>query len=76
MVVWSGDPFELSTRAERVIIGGREAPRDHRQAALLERYRTLPDRIRPVDRAPGDGAETKGAAPAKPAGDAARQSVP
>lgn len=52
VVVWSGDPFELSTRAERVIIGGREAPRDHRQSALLERYRTLPDRIRP----PGDDA--------------------
>lgn len=76
VVVWSGDPFELSTRAERVIIGGREAPRDHRQAALLERYRALPDRIRPVAEAGADAAETPAAEPAKPTADAARQSTP
>lgn len=64
VVVWSGDPFELSTRAERVIVGGREAPLAHRQSALLERYRRLPDRIvtltgdkkSPVDATGGDAA--------------------
>ncbi len=42
IVVWSGDPFELSSHAEHVIIGGRVMPRSHRQHALFERYRTLP----------------------------------
>ncbi len=67
VVVWSGDPFELSTVAERVFVGGVEAPRDHRQAALLERYRTLPDRARPLapaasDPAPGAAPKAKKAA--------------
>jgi imidazolonepropionase-like amidohydrolase len=42
IVVWSGDPFEFSTRAERVFIRGAEAPRASRQIELRERYRTLP----------------------------------
>lgn len=41
VVVWSGDPFELSTRAEHVFIRGREIPPDSRQRDLFERYRTL-----------------------------------
>jgi imidazolonepropionase-like amidohydrolase len=41
LVVWSGDPFELTTGAERVFIKGVEMPKDTRQQALLERYRTL-----------------------------------
>jgi imidazolonepropionase-like amidohydrolase len=41
VVVWSGDPFELSTRAEHVFIAGREVSRDTRQTQLFERYRTL-----------------------------------
>ncbi|HTM24301.1 MAG TPA: amidohydrolase family protein [Vicinamibacterales bacterium] len=41
VVVWSGDPFELSTGAEHVFIKGREMPPDTRQKALLERYRTV-----------------------------------
>lgn len=41
LVVWSGDPFELSSRAERVIIRGIPVPQDSRQLELLERYRTL-----------------------------------
>jgi imidazolonepropionase-like amidohydrolase len=41
LVVWSGDPFELSTGAEHVFIKGREMPPDTRQKALLERYRTV-----------------------------------
>ena len=42
VVVWSGDPFELSTNAEHVFIAGRELPLRSRQTELLERYRTLP----------------------------------
>ena len=42
LVVWSGDPFELSSEAEQVIIGGRLMSSNHRQRALFERYRTLP----------------------------------
>jgi imidazolonepropionase-like amidohydrolase len=45
LVVWSGDPFELLTRAEHVFIGGREMPPDNRQRQLLARYRTLGDSI-------------------------------
>jgi len=39
VVVWSGDPFELTTRAEHVFIRGREMPPDNRRRALFERYR-------------------------------------
>ena len=42
VVVWSGDPFELSTRAEHVIIGGKAQDLKSRQALLFERYRELP----------------------------------
>lgn len=41
LVVWSGDPFELSTRAEHVIIGGVERDLRTRQTSLFERYRDL-----------------------------------
>ncbi|RMH41674.1 MAG: hypothetical protein D6689_10295 [Deltaproteobacteria bacterium] len=41
LVVWSGDPFELSTRAEHVFIGGVDQSLRTRQTRLLERYRTL-----------------------------------
>lgn len=44
LVVWSGDPFELSTRAEHVIIAGKEQSTRSRQTLLFERYRTLPAR--------------------------------
>jgi imidazolonepropionase-like amidohydrolase len=44
LVVWSGDPFELSTRAEHVIIGGKEQSTRTRQSLLFERYRKLPSR--------------------------------
>ena len=39
LVVWSGDPFELSSTAERVLIGGEEQPLDTHQSELLDRYR-------------------------------------
>jgi hypothetical protein len=42
LVVWSGDPLELGSRAEHMLIGGAEVPLTGRQEALLERYRTLP----------------------------------
>jgi imidazolonepropionase-like amidohydrolase len=45
LVVWSGDPFELMTRAEHVLIAGREMPPDNRQLELLARYRTLGDSV-------------------------------
>ena len=41
VVVWSGDPFELTTRAEQVFIGGREMSMDTRQKQLFEKYRTI-----------------------------------
>jgi imidazolonepropionase-like amidohydrolase len=41
IVVWSGDPFELSTSALHVFIKGREMPKDTRQQQLFERYRDL-----------------------------------
>jgi imidazolonepropionase-like amidohydrolase len=38
VVLWSGDPLELSTIAERVFIAGVEQPQGSRQRALVERY--------------------------------------
>ncbi len=42
VVIWSGDPFEFSTRAERVFVRGREYPALNRQELLTERYKKLP----------------------------------
>ncbi|MCW5803717.1 MAG: amidohydrolase family protein [Deltaproteobacteria bacterium] len=42
VVVWSGDPLELTTRAEVVIIGGAVQSLDTHQTRLRERYRNLP----------------------------------
>jgi len=42
LVVWSGDPFELSTFAEHVFVHGRESTAPTRQDQLEQRYRTLP----------------------------------
>ena len=44
LVVWTGDPFELSTRAETVIIRGIVTSPDNRQSELLRRYRYLDER--------------------------------
>lgn len=41
LVIWSGDPFELSTRAEVVIIRGEVMPETSRQRELFERYRVI-----------------------------------
>lgn len=42
VVVWNGDPFEFSTRAEHVLVRGREFTAMNRQRMLEERYKTLP----------------------------------
>ncbi len=42
LVVWSGDPFELSSRVEHLILGGGEVPTTHRQRALFDRHRKVP----------------------------------
>ncbi len=39
VVVWSGDPFELSSRAELVFCGGQKQSLATRQSKLLSRYR-------------------------------------
>ncbi len=44
LVVWSGDPLELTSAAEVVLIGGAIQPTVDHQTRLLERYRTLPPR--------------------------------
>ena len=43
VVVWSGDPFEFTTRAEHVFVRGREYNEKTRQGLLIERYRNLPN---------------------------------
>jgi len=42
VVVWSGDPFEFSSRPEHVFIKGAEVPLTSRMTELFNRYRTLP----------------------------------
>ncbi len=41
LVLWSGDPLELSTRPEQIIIGGVQQSKNNHQTALLKRYRKL-----------------------------------
>jgi imidazolonepropionase-like amidohydrolase len=42
VVVWSGDPFEFSSRVEHLFIRGAEVALTNRQTELFERYRKLP----------------------------------
>ncbi len=42
VVVWSGDPFEFTSRAEHVFVAGREYLEPNRQELLTQRYKTLP----------------------------------
>jgi imidazolonepropionase-like amidohydrolase len=42
IVVWTGDPFELSTRAEHVYVRGHEYSEPLREDLLTQRYKTLP----------------------------------
>lgn len=41
VVVWDGDPLEVTTQPEAVFIDGARQPLDNRQIALRERYRDL-----------------------------------
>ncbi|GAA4047950.1 amidohydrolase family protein [Parerythrobacter jejuensis] len=41
VVIWDGDPLELSSAPVRVFIDGVEQPRDNHQTRLRERYRNL-----------------------------------
>lgn len=43
LVLWSGDPFELSTRVEKMWIEGQEHSTQSRQDALRKRYTTDSD---------------------------------
>jgi imidazolonepropionase-like amidohydrolase len=44
VVIWSGDPFEFTTRAEHVWVRGIERNEKTRQDLLTERYLNLPGR--------------------------------
>lgn len=46
VVVWSGDPFEPLTRAEKVFVRGVDVRRPSRQDELMLRYKTLPPTYR------------------------------
>ena len=50
VVVWSGDPFELTTVVDHVFIRGREMSQDTRQRELFMRYRTLNATVPPAYR--------------------------
>jgi imidazolonepropionase-like amidohydrolase len=41
VVIWDGDPLELSSRPTNVFIGGRSMPLGNRQEALRDRYKDL-----------------------------------
>lgn len=47
VVVWSGDPLELMTRPEVVLLRGQIVPLRSRQTELRDRYRTLDPSARP-----------------------------
>jgi imidazolonepropionase-like amidohydrolase len=46
VVVWSGDPFEFSSRAEHVFIRGKDMVGESRQEMLTNRYKQLPPSYR------------------------------
>ena len=41
VVLWSGDPFETSTRVKKLYVRGRDVPLVSRQTLLRDRYRDL-----------------------------------
>ena len=41
VVIWSGDPLELTTFADAVFIRGKEMPMTSRQTELRDRYKDL-----------------------------------
>src|SRR5688572_7438760 len=50
VVVWSGDPFEVTTIVDHVFIRGRQMPVDTRQRELFLRYRTVDATVPPAYR--------------------------
>lgn len=42
VVLWTGDPLDFNSKAEKVYIRGVEQPHTSRQTELLDRYKTLP----------------------------------
>lgn len=55
VVVWDGDPLELSSRPVQVFVRGRAIPMTSRQTLLRDRYRDLP-RKKPATSAPAPAA--------------------
>lgn len=49
LVLWTGDPFELTEWAETVIVEGRVVPHDSRQHRLQDRYRDPRSLYAPLD---------------------------
>ena len=47
VVIWSGDPLEVTSAPDQVFIDGVQQPLDDHQSRLLERYRYLPRRDLP-----------------------------
>jgi imidazolonepropionase-like amidohydrolase len=50
IVVWSGDPLEVTTFAEQVLINGLVMPMESRQTLLRDRYMDLKDPLPPAYR--------------------------
>ena len=46
VVIWSGDPFEFSSRAEHVFVNGVQSTTPTREDLLESRYKTLPPAFR------------------------------
>ncbi|HEY5921676.1 MAG TPA: amidohydrolase family protein [Kofleriaceae bacterium] len=63
VVVWSGDPLELSTAADAVIIAGVVQSLDNHQTKLLQRYRRVPPA---TAISPSPAPRTPAPAPSKP----------
>jgi imidazolonepropionase-like amidohydrolase len=57
LVVWTGDPLELSSWASMVLIDGQQQPLRTRHDALFERYRELPGLPLPGLSLPGQGGD-------------------
>ncbi len=41
VVIWSGDPLQVSSNADMVLIDGVQQPMDTRQTKLRDRYKDL-----------------------------------
>ena len=52
VVVWDGDPLDVTTAAEHVFIRGIEAPMETRQTKLRDRYKDLGSGLPPAYRKP------------------------